>query len=153
MADFPLAAGEMWEVIAAGYVAPEGDDAPFTVLAFPEDAEGIASGNIRLNVFHTGALAALTPVDVWMVDDNCAPVAPLLEDFEFGQVAGNVDVPAGAMSVGFDVGQDASVDACFAIPDLGADIMVNVFAVNDDGGNVSLIAHLPDGTIAEVTPE
>src|SRR5690606_25288628 len=142
--DFPLAAGEMWEIVAAGYVAPEGDDAPFTVLAFPEDPEGIPAGNLRLNVFHTGALAALTPVDVWVIDEQCAPVSALLEDFEFGQVAASVDIAAGPLSVVFDVGQDATVDACFAIPDLGGDIMVNAFAVNDDAGNVSIVAHLPD---------
>jgi hypothetical protein len=153
VADFPISAGDMWEVIAAGYVAPDGDDAPFTVLAFPEDADGIPSGSTRLNVFHTGALAALTPVDVWVVDDNCDPVSPLLPDFEFGQVAGNVDVPSAPLWVGFDVGQDATVDACFAIPALGGDIMVNAFAVNDDAGNVSIVAHLPDCSIAELTPE
>ena len=30
---------------------------------------------------------------------------------------------------------------------------VNAFAVNDDAGNVSIIAHLPDGTNAELLPE
>ena len=153
VADFPLAAGDMWEVIASGYVAPEGADAPFGVTAFPEDADGIAAGNTRLNVFHTGALAALTPVDVWLVDDACAPIMPLLPGFEFGQIADKVDVPAGPVALGFDVGQDMTVDACFKVPDLGADVMVNAFAVNDDAGNVSIMAHLPDGSVAELTPE
>jgi hypothetical protein len=31
--------------------------------------------------------------------------------------------------------------------------MVNVFAVNDDAGNVSIVAHLPDGSVAELLPE
>ncbi|MFO7563199.1 MAG: hypothetical protein R6X02_11195 [Enhygromyxa sp.] len=92
-------------------------------------------------------------VDVWVVDEECEPVSPLLQDLEFGSVAAKVDLPAGPLWVGFDVGQDATVDACFAIPDLGGDIMVNAFAVNDDAGQVSIVAHLPDGSIAELTPE
>ena len=151
---FEIAAGDMWEVIAAGYVASENEgDAGFTVLALNEDHVDIPAGNIRLNVFHTGALAALTPVDVWVVDDNCEPVQEILPAFEFGQVAANVDLPAGPLPLGFDVGQDDTVDACFVVPDLGGDILVNAFAVNDDAGNVTIVAHLPDGSVAEVTPQ
>jgi hypothetical protein len=104
-------------------------------------------------VVHAAALGALTPVDVWVVDEDCGPVAPLLTDFDFGDVAANVDVPAAPLNIGFDVGQDATVDACFKVPALGSDFMVNVFAVNDDAGNVSIVAHLPDGSVAELLPE
>ena len=150
---FAIANGAMWEVIAAGYIAPEPGDAGFGVIAFPEDADGIAAGQTRLNVFHVGALGALSPVDVWAVDDDCEPVAPLIPGFEFGDVAANFDIPNGPVNVGLDVGQDATVDACFKIPALGDGVMVNAFAVNDDAGNVSLIAHLPDGSTVELTPE
>jgi hypothetical protein len=150
---FDIAAGDMWAVIAAGYVAPAAEDAAFGVLALPENDADIPAGNIRLNVFHTAALGVLSPIDVWAVDEDCAPLAAVLEDFEFGQVAANFDIQAGPLALGFDVGQDGTVDACFKIPDLGADIMVNAYAVNDDAGNVSIIAQLPDGSTAEVTPE
>jgi hypothetical protein len=152
VSDFALGEGEKWEIYAAGYVAPEGDDNGFGVGAFLENSDGIPAGNNRLNVVHAGALGALTPVDVWVVDDQCAPVMPLLTDFNFGDIAADVDLPNAAIRVGFDVGQDATVDACFEIPALGGDILVNAFAVNDSQGNVSIIAHLPDGSIAELSP-
>ncbi|MFV8752307.1 DUF4397 domain-containing protein [Nannocystaceae bacterium ST9] len=153
VADFPLGAGEVWSAYAAGYVAPEGpDDAPFSVAAFQDDIDTIPAGNIRLNVVHAGALGALNPVDVWVVDDACEPVDPLLVDFAYGDIAANLDLPAGAINVGFDVGQDATVDACFSVPDLGGDLLVDAYAVNDSQGNVSIVAHLPDGTIAELLP-
>jgi hypothetical protein len=151
--DFALAAGDMWSIYAAGYVAPEGDDAPFGVGAFMANVDGIPAGNVRLNVIHAAPLAAFDPVDVWLVDGECAPVAPILEGFAFGDAALDLDVPAGPIGVGLDVGQDATVDACFAVPDLGADIVVDVYAVNDSQGAPSLIAHLPDGAVAEVQPQ
>ncbi len=151
--DFALAEGEMWSIYAAGYVAPEGDDAGFGVGAFTANLDGIPAGNVRLNIIHAAALAAFDPVDVWLVDAECAPVAPVLEGFAYGDAALDVDVPAGPLGVGLDVGQDATVDACFAVPDLGADIVVDVYAVNDSQGAPSLIAHLPDGTVAELQPQ
>ena len=153
VAGFELAAGDMWEIVAAGYVAPTDGNAAFTVIPLRENGEGIPAGNTRLNVFHTAALAALTPVDVWVVDANCAPLDPLLQGFEFAGIADGVDIAAGELPLGFDVGQDGTVDACFKVPNLGADALVNAFAVNDDAGNVSILAHLPDGSVAEVTPE
>ncbi len=152
VADFPLGAGEVWSAYAAGYVAPEAGNAGFSVAAFQDDADGIPAGNLRLNVVHAAALGALDPVDVWVVDAECAPVSPLLVDFAYGDIAANVDIPAGAINIGFDVGQDATVDACFTVPDLGGDILVDAYAVNDSQGNVSIIAHLPDGSVAELTP-
>ncbi len=153
VADFPLGAGEVWSAYATGYVAPAGpDDAPFSVAAFQDDISTIPAGNIRLNVVHAGALGALNPVDVWVVDDACAPVDPLLVDFAYGDIAANLDLPAGSLNIGFDVGQDGNVDACFSVPDLGGDLLVDAYAVNDSQGNVSIIAHLPDGTVAELLP-
>jgi hypothetical protein len=149
---FAIAQGDMWEVVAAGYVAGDPADAGFTVIAHPEDAEGIAADGMRINVFHVGALGALSPVDVWAVDENCEPVAPVIPGFNFGDIASNFDVPNVSTRIGLDVGQDATVDACFEIPALGAGVMVNAFAVNDDGGNVSIVAHLPDGSVAEIQP-
>ena len=90
---------------------------------------------------------------MWAVDDACAPAAPLAEGFAFG-ASGNFDLPSTAVNVGFDVGSDGTVDACFKIPDVGVvDDIVSVYAVNTDAGAVSLVAHLPDGTAAEINPE
>jgi hypothetical protein len=151
---FVLEADSTWSFIASGYVAPPTSaDAAFSVSAFQDNGNDVPDGKIRLNVFHTAALGALNPVDVWVVDASCTPVGngPLLDEFAYGSVAEGVDLAPGALGVGFDVGGDATVDACFQVPDLGADTFVNVFAVNTDGGSVSLLAHLEDGNAAEVT--
>lgn len=155
VADFSLEADKTWSFIASGYVAPPAQgDAAFGVSAFEDNGGDVPAGKIRLNIFHTAGLGALNPVDVWVVDSSCAPVgeAPLLDNFAYGQVAAGIDLDPGALGVGFDVGGDATVDACFQVPDLGADAFVNVYAVNDSAGGVSLVAHRPDGTAAEVTP-
>lgn len=154
VADFELAADQTWSVYAAGAPLAIDGQQDFTVGAFQDDASDIAMGNIRLNVVHAAALTALDPVDVWVVDANCAPAGnePLLANFAFGATSGNLDIPAGALGVGFDIGGDATVDACFQVPDLGGDQLVNVYAVNDAAGNVSIVAHTPNGMNAEVTP-
>lgn len=151
--DFVIADGDMWEIYASGYVAPEGEgDAGFSVFALAENHVDIPAGSNRFNIIHAGALGALNPVDVWAVDADCAPVDPLFTDFAYGTFAADVDLPDAELKVGFDVGQDATVDACFTIPALGG-ILVNAFAINDSQGNVSILAHLPDGSVVELTPE
>lgn len=151
--DFPLAAGDSWEIFAYGYVAAEGEDAAFAVGAFNENKADIPAGQNRLNVVHAAASAALSPVDVWVVDADCAPDTPLITDFEVGQYAADVDLPDAAIKLGLDAGQDGTVDACFEVPALGGDVFANAFAVNDDAGNITIIAHLPDGTNVELSPE
>lgn len=151
--DFALAADESWAIVAQGYVAPEGGQPALSVGAFQEDYDGLEAGTTRLNVFHSAALPAFDPVDVWVVDGDCAPVGnePLIDNFAYGAVTGGVDIPAGAIGVGLDVGGDATVDACFQVPDLG-DALVNVFASNDNAGAPFLLAQLPEGRDAELLP-
>lgn len=150
---FTLADGDIWSAFAAGYVAPPmGGDQPFAVWAFKED-HAVPAGQVRVNVVHAAALGPLDPVDVWVVDDSCAPSSMLLDDFAYGAVAANVDLPSTAVNVGFDVGGDGTVDACFKIPATITDAVINLYAVNDSEGKVSLIAALPDGTNAEINPE
>ena len=151
--DFVVADGDSWTVFASGYVAPQAGQPALGIGAFAEDNADLTD-RVRLNVVHAAALPVLDPVDVWVVDDTCAPVgsAPLLDDFAFGSVAGAVDIP-GAIGVGFDIGGDATVDACFQVPDLGEGTIANVFAVNDVAGAVSIVAQLPEGNSAELTPE
>ena len=149
---FSLAADAQWSIYAAGYVGMgAGND--FTVGAFEEDRASIPAGKVRVQVVHAAALGILDPVDVWVVDADCAPVEPLAAGFEFN-TSGTFDLDSTGINVGFDIGQDATVDACFKIPDLGiTDEIVSVYAVNTDAGVASLVAHLPDGTSAELSPE
>ena len=152
--DFALAADESWTIVAQGYVAPADGQPALAAGAFKEDYADIAAGNTRLNVFHSAALPAFDPVDVWVVDSECKPVgtAPLLPGFKFADVAGGVDIPVGAIGVGLDVGADATVDACFQVPALGDGDVVNVFAGNDVSGTPFLLAQLPGGDTAKLDP-
>ena len=153
VADFALQADAQWSVFAAGYVAGGDAGNAFTVGAAQEDRATIPDGNVRVQVVHAAALGALDPVDVWAVDDACAPVEPLAAGFAFTNV-GNFDLPSTAVNVGFDVGADGTVDACYKIPDVGVtNDIVSVYAVNTDGGDITLVAHLPDGTNAEISAE
>ena len=149
---FTIADGEIWTAYAAGYVAPTEGGQPFSVFAFKED-HAVPAGQVRVNVVHAAALGALDPVDVWVVDGDCEPTSILLDNFAYGSVAANVDLPSTEINVGFDVGGDATVDACFKIPATITDAVINLYAVNTSDGKVSLVAVLPDGTPVELNPE
>jgi hypothetical protein len=114
-----------------------------TAMALVDDSEGIAAGNIRLQVSHTAV--GVGTVDVWELTGG----AILIEDFEFG-ASGVLDVPGGALEIGLDLDDDATPDVTFSVPDLGADALVNVYAVTDAMGTPFLLAHLPDGFMARV---
>ena len=75
----------------------------------------------------------------------------ILDGFAFGESA-TLDVPGGALSLGLDLNNDANPDYTFAVPDLGADTWVNVYAVLDSTGPF-LLAQLADGTTAIVRGE
>jgi hypothetical protein len=152
VSEFEIAAGDSWEIYAEGYVAGPDAGTAFGVGAFAEDKADIPAGENRINIAHAAAASALNVVDVWAVGDDCAPIEPLIPDFANGDIV-EVELPNEAVKLGLDVGQDATVDACIGIPALGGDVLVNAFAVNDDAGNVSIVAHLPDGSTVELLPE
>ena len=54
--------------------------------------------------------------------------------------------------MGIDVNNDASPDLVFDLPELPADLFVNLYAVNDNSGNVFLLAQLPDGATVRIDP-
>ena len=102
---------------------------------------------------HAAAFAALSPVNLWAVDDSCAPVDPIITDFNFGDTL-SVELDSTMVNVGLDIGQDDTVDACFKIPDAGiTDDIVTLYAVHTDSLVPSLVAHLPSGDNAEINPE
>ncbi len=103
---------------------------------------GIPDGFIRLQVTHTAV--GVGTVDVWDLGSG----VKIIDDFEFG-ATGVLDVPAGALDVGLDLDEDAVPDVTFAVPDLGADTLVNVFPISDDDG-VALFAVYSDGVTARV---
>lgn len=76
----------------------------------------------------------------------------LLENVPFAGKA-TLDLPAGAYRVGIDVNNDASPDVTFSLPNLPADLFVNLFAVSDAEDTVWLAAQLPDGAVSPIAAE
>lgn len=134
--------GEGMDYSAVAY----GKLASISALALDDSLDGLASGEIRFRVTH--AAADVGEVDIWELSGPTL----LLEDVAFGDSA-VIDAAAGAMSVGIDVDDDAVPDLTFSVPSLGSDTLVNVYANNDEEGNVTLLAHLADGTVAVLSPD
>ncbi|NMB73561.1 MAG: DUF4397 domain-containing protein [Myxococcales bacterium] len=115
-----------------------------------EDREdGMNSGSIRVRAIH--AAAGVGQVDIWNIPSTGSPSA-LIEDFEFGAVGPDLDLPAGAYTLGFDVDNDAKPDLIFELPELPSGTRANVFAVSDSQGNVALLAQSQDGSVAKIAP-
>ncbi|MCB9689225.1 MAG: DUF4397 domain-containing protein [Alphaproteobacteria bacterium] len=116
-----------------------------TPAVLTNDVRGLARGSIRLQVSH-GAVGVGT-VDLWELSTG----TKLVDDFQWGDTT-RLDVPRGALALGLDLDEDAVPDVTFSVPDLGANTIVNVFAINDADG-VALFAVYPDGTTARVNAD
>lgn len=112
------------------------------VAALVDDAGGLAATDMRLQVTH--AADGVGQVDVW--ETNLA--AQVIPDLDFGATE-VLDVAAMALSIGLDATNDGVPEFTFQVPNLGAGSFVDVYAVLDDSGP-SLVAHLPDGSVAVV---
>jgi hypothetical protein len=98
------------------------------------------------------AASAVGQVDIWEITDPMNPVA-LLSDVDFAASATLPDIPAGPLEIGIDVDDDATPDVTFSVDATGlAGLQANVYANNDEAGDVVLIAQLPDGTILPIAP-
>lgn len=137
-ADVTVAANTNYSAAAYGTLT----NGTIAVAALVDDASGLAPTDIRLQVTH--AADGVGQVDVW--ETNLA--AQIIPDFDFGATA-SLDVAAGALSIGLDATNDGTPEFTFQVPDLGAGAFVDVYAVADNTG-ASLVAHLPDGTVAVV---
>jgi len=118
-------------------------------LFLEDDYAGLESGNIRVRAIHTAP--AVGQVDIWALFESGDPVL-LYENVDFGIAGGYLDLPVDAYTLGFDVNDDASPDVIFDIPELPAGTVANVYAVNDMGGSVFLLAQLEDGSLARIDP-
>jgi hypothetical protein len=118
-------------------------------LALAEDLSAPMAGTFRTRAIH--AAAGVGTVDIWNVTDEQNP-APLYVDFAFGDVGTYLELPAAAYSLGFDVDDDAVPDLVFELPALAAGVIANLFAVNDNGGAVFLLAQFADGSTARIDP-
>jgi hypothetical protein len=137
-----LAADAKYTAVAVGRVAA------IEPLLLADDKSGLAAGSFRVQVVH--AAAAVGEVDIWNLTGGTPSM--LLENVPFKGVA-TLDLPAGAYRVGIDVNNDATPDVTFSLPNLPADLFVNLFAVSDATDTVWLAAQLPDGTVAPISAE
>lgn len=148
VSDLPLVSG--FRYTAAAYGLLGNGTTPITALALRDDAIGLASGSIRVNVAHTAA--GVGQVDVWNVTPGSA-ASPLVTDLDYGEVAPSLDIPAGQYRVGIDVNNDATPDLTFQLPSLAAGTVANVFPVKN-GSAVYLLVQLDSttGALAKIDP-
>ncbi|MEM9461302.1 MAG: DUF4397 domain-containing protein [Myxococcota bacterium] len=119
---------------------------PVQAIVLVDDATNIAADSVRVNVAH--AAPAVGQVDIWELSTG----ALLLENVDFG-TSGTLDVPAAPLTLGLDANDDAIPDIIFhvdASPLAGAPI--NLYANNDAGGSVALVAQLPDSSVLVIDP-
>jgi len=151
-ADDAVLSVEGLELAADTYYTAVAFDELANVSALPlvDDYSGLAEGSIRVRAIH--AAAAVGQVDLWHVPES-AEATPLWTDVDFGVAGAALDIPAGSYTIGVDVDDDASPDLTFELPELPAGTFVNVFAVNDDAGDVFLLAQLQNGSTVRVDHE
>jgi hypothetical protein len=116
-------------------------------LWLEDDYRNLEEGYVRVRAIHTAFM--IGQVDIWALFDSADPV-PLYENVDFGVAGNTLDLPADAYSLGFDVNDDSMPDVVFDLPALLAGTVANVFAVNDLGGSVFLLAQFEDGTLARI---
>jgi hypothetical protein len=119
-------------------------------LALEDDYSGLGADEIRVRAIH--AAPGVGQVDIWNIPESGDPT-PLYENVDFGGVGDYLDLPADAYTIGFDVDDDAQPDLTFSLPALPGGTIANVFAVNDDQGDVLLLAQLQDSTTARFDPD
>jgi hypothetical protein len=136
-ADLELDLGKRYTAVAFDNVAN------LSATFFEDDAAGLLSGEIRVRAIH-GA-PSVGQVDIYAMDDDGGQ-ALILENVDFGDVAAPLDLPAGAYTLGVDADDDALVDLMFALPNLDAGTLANVYVTEDASGAIFALAQL-DGAI------
>ncbi|MEM6293239.1 MAG: DUF4397 domain-containing protein [Myxococcota bacterium] len=119
--------------------------ASITALPLVDDVVGIPVGNTRFQIVHAGA--GVGEVDII----NLADDSQLISDIVLGDSA-VLDLPSAPYGIGIDVDDDGAADLSFNVPELGPNVFVNVYAANNDDGDVFLLAHLPDGSVVQLDP-
>ncbi|TPV96710.1 MAG: DUF4397 domain-containing protein [Myxococcales bacterium FL481] len=142
----PLSANAQYTAVAVGDL----EQGNLEILALGDDTTDLPADSIRVRVVH--AAPAVGQVDIWNVTDPENP-APLFEDVDFA-ASGVADLPPSSYDIGIDVDNDAVPDLTFTadLSGIAAGSVVNVYANNDaaDEPEVSLVAQLPDNTVAVI---
>jgi len=142
VSDLALESGKSYTAVAFNTVAS------IQALALEDRFDGLAAGNIRIRAVH--AAAGIGQVDIWALPEGGTPV-PLIRDLDFAAASANLDVPAGAYTIGIDVDNDGTPELVFDLPALPAGTVATAYAVKK-GDEVFLIAQLNDGTTARIDP-
>lgn len=108
-----------------------------------DSTQGLATGNVRVRVIHTGF--GVGTVDVYAL--GASGQDAIVENLRYGTASQPVDLPTDPFVVGVDANDDGAPDLLYSIPELPAGSVVNVFATVDDAGAVFLLAQLPSTTV------
>jgi len=118
-------------------------------LALVDDLSSVPANFIRFRAIHTAYMVG--EVDIWVIPGTGDPVL-LWENLGFGDVGSYLEVPSAEYLIGFDVNDDGVADVLFDLPALTAGTVANVFAAQETGGALFLLAQLADGTIVRLDP-
>ncbi|MCA9685653.1 MAG: DUF4397 domain-containing protein [Myxococcales bacterium] len=115
------------------------------MLLLNDDDSGIAPGATRVQVAH--AAADLGQIDLLVMLD---PPVQVIADLDPG-ASQVIEGPAGALPLGLDLDDDQIPEWTFSVPDLGADILVDLYLANEIGGAPAyLLAQHPDGSTTRI---
>ena len=114
-----------------------------------DDDSDIEDGSFKVRVIHAAPL--VDNVKIWEVSGE--PQA-IIEDYAYGAHDVVTQLPGGTYNLGFDVAPaDGVPELVFNTGEIPAGVYVNLYATNDDAGNVFLVAQLPDGTTIRMDPQ
>ncbi len=120
-----------------------------TGILLVDDVTTPPADQIRVRIVH--AAPDVGEVDVWNVTDPEDP-QPLVENVSFAEASDNLNIDAGTYVVGIDVNGDEQPELVFELPQLTAGSILNVFALQDETGEVFLLAHFLDGNTIRINP-
>ncbi|MFW6090072.1 MAG: DUF4397 domain-containing protein, partial [Gemmatimonadota bacterium] len=141
--DLEVEDGEFLTAVAYDFVSD------IKVLTFTDNYGSLPPGQVRARAVHTAP--AFGPVDVLNIPESGDPTV-VYDELEFGTTGQQLDLPAGTYLLGIDTNNDLMPEATFTITGPEG-VFANIYAVNDDAGNPSLLVQLRDGTVLPVSPE
>ena len=117
------------------------------LMVLVSDRFGVEEGKIRVRPVHLAA--AVGQVDVWEVSDPQNPIA-LYTDVDFEAVGTYAELDVSTYTLGIDTDNDGNPELTFDIPELPEGSVVDLLAVNNAEGVVTLEAHFADGSLVSI---
>lgn len=132
---------------AAYTIAAYGRGESLRVLALQDDHGTPPAGQFRVRAIH--AAPDVGQVDIWNIPAQGTP-SPLIQNFNYGTASDNIHLPEGTYTLGVDADEDGVPDLIYDLPAISAGAIVNLYAVSDRDGKVSLFAQLGEGAAAKI---